>query len=38
MRYSSDLTDDEWGLVEPFIPPARHGRRKRHVDVREELN
>ena len=43
MRYPSDLTDDEWRLVEPFIPPARHGRvlhggRKRHVDVREVLN
>ena len=38
MRYPSDLTDDEWRLVEPFIPPARHGGRKRHVDVREVLN
>jgi transposase len=34
-RYPSDLTDDEWRLVEPFIPPAWHGGRKRHVDVRE---
>ena len=24
--------------MEPFIPPARHGGRKRHVDVREALN
>ena len=23
LRYPSDLTDDEWGLVEPLIPPAR---------------
>lgn len=38
MRYPSDLTDDEWRFVEPFIPPARHGERKRHVDVREVLN
>lgn len=38
MRYPSDLTDDEWRLVEPLIPPARHGERKRHVDVREVLN
>ena len=21
LRYPSDLTDDEWALVEPFIPP-----------------
>lgn len=38
LRYPSDLSDDEWRLVEPFIPPARHGGRKRHVDVREVLN
>ena len=36
--YPSDLTDDKQRLVEPFIPPARHGGRKRHVDVRELLN
>ena len=23
LRYPSDLTDDEWALVEPFIPPAK---------------
>lgn len=38
LRYPSDLTDDEWRLVEPFIPSARHGGRKRHVNVREVLN
>ena len=25
LRYPSDLTDEEWALVEPFIPPARRG-------------
>ena len=38
MRYPSDLTDDEWRFVEPFIPPARHGERKWHIDVCEVLN
>src|ERR687883_79975 len=38
LRYPSDLTDAEWALVEPFIPPARRGGRKRTVDVREGLN
>jgi transposase len=38
MRYPSDLTNDEWRLVEPFIAPPRHGGRKRHVEVREVLN
>jgi transposase len=38
LRYPSDLTDGEWALVEPFIPPAKRGGRKRTVDVREVLN
>ena len=38
LRYPSDLTDEEWALVEPFIPPAKRGGRKRTVDVREVLN
>ncbi len=38
LRYPSDLTDGEWALVEPFIPPARRGGRQRTVDVREVLN
>ncbi len=25
LRYPSDLTDDEWALVEPLIPPAKRG-------------
>ena len=32
LRYPSDLTDDEWALIEPLIPPARRGGNKRHVD------
>jgi transposase len=38
LRYPSDLTDTEWGLVEPLIPPAKRGGRKREVNVREVLN
>ena len=38
LRYPSDLTDDEWVIVAPMIPPARHGGRKRSVNVREVLN
>lgn len=38
LRYPSDLTDAEWALVEPLIPPAKHGGRKRTVDVREVVN
>ncbi len=38
LRYPSDLTDAEWTIVEPMIPPARHGGRKRSVNVSEVLN
>ena len=38
LRYPSDLTDAEWELVEPLIPPAKRGGRRREVDVREVLN
>jgi transposase len=35
LRYPSDLTDDEWALVKPLIPPAKRGGNRRHVDERE---
>ena len=33
-RYSSDLTDDEWALVHPFLPSARPTGRPRTTDLR----
>jgi transposase len=38
LRYPSDLTDAEWALAAPLIPPAKRGGRKRSVEVREVLN
>ncbi len=38
VRYPSDLTDQEWALIEPLIPPAKRGGRRRTVDVREVMN
>jgi transposase len=38
LRYPSDLTDEEWKLVEPLIPPAKRGGDKRTVDIREVVN
>ena len=38
LRYPSDLTDDEWALVELLIPPAKRRGNKRTVDVREVVN
>src|SRR5262245_20422499 len=37
-RYPSDVTDEEWAIIEPMIPPARTGGRKRQTDVREVFN
>lgn len=37
LRYPSDLTDAEWALVEPHIPPAKRGGRKRTAKMREVL-
>jgi len=38
LRYFSDLTNDEWSHVEPLIPPAKRGGRKRSVEAREIVN
>ena len=38
LRYPSDLTDAEWGLVEPLIPPGKTGGGKRTVNMREVVN
>ena len=34
----SDLTDEEWALIEPHIPPAKRGGNKRTVKLREIVN
>ena len=33
--YPSDLTDTEWLILEPLIPPPKPGGNKRSVDMRE---
>ena len=38
LRYPSDLTDEEWALVESLIAPAKRGGNKRTVKVREVVN
>ena len=37
-RYATDLTDREWELVSPFMPPPKRVGRPRKVDMREVLN
>jgi transposase len=38
LRYPSDMTEGEWAIAKPLIPPAKRGGRKRSVDTREVLN
>jgi putative transposase len=40
-QYPSDLTDEQWAILVPMIPPAKQntrGGRPRKVDMREVLN
>src|SRR5947209_17736182 len=37
-RYPSDLTDAQWALLEPWIPPPRPGGRPRKTSMREVVN
>ncbi len=36
--YSTDLTDAQWTLLEPLLPPPKPGGRPRSVDLREIVN
>src|SRR5437762_9181686 len=38
LRYPSDVTEEEWAVIAPLIPPARRGGRKRSVNIREVFN
>jgi putative transposase len=30
MGYASDITDEEWGILEPFLEPKQKGRPRKH--------
>ncbi|MGH7597432.1 MAG: transposase, partial [bacterium] len=36
--YATDLCDAEWQILEPLLPPPKHGGRPRKVDIREVVN
>ncbi len=36
--YPTDLTDAQWEIVAPMLPPAKHGGRPRTVNLREVVN
>lgn len=37
-RYSTDLTDKQWSIIEPLIPPEKEGGRPRTTNMREVVN
>ena len=37
-RYTSDLTDEEWAIIEGLIPPAKAGGRPRTSNMRDVLD
>ena len=36
--YSTDLTDEQWHILQPLLPAAKPGGRPRTVDMREVVN
>jgi putative transposase len=38
LSYTTDLTDEEWQLLQPLLPPAKAGGRPRKYPMREVLN
>ena len=37
-RYPSDITVEEWAIIEPMVPSARRGGRPQSTDMREVIN
>ena len=38
LRYASDLTEAEWGVIGPLLPPCKRLGRPRTTDLREVVN
>lgn len=38
MPYATDLTDAQWRLVVPLMPPAKLGERPRKTDLRRVVD
>ena len=36
--YPSDLTDEQWSIIEPMLPSSKPGGRRREVNLREIVN
>jgi putative transposase len=38
LTYTTDLTEEEWRLLKPLLPPAKSGGRPRKYPLREVMN
>ena len=38
LTYTTDLTDEEWQILKPLLPPEKSGGRPRKYPIREVLN
>jgi putative transposase len=38
LTYTTDLTDEEWQILEPLLPPEKAGGRPRKYPIREVMN
>jgi putative transposase len=38
LAYTTDLTDEEWQILEPLLPPEKTGGRPRKYPMREVIN
>jgi putative transposase len=38
LTYTTDLTDEEWQILEPLLPPEKAGGRPRKYPLREVMN
>ena len=36
--YPTDMTDSQWDIIQPMIPPAKSGGRPRSLDMRQVIN
>lgn len=37
-NYPTDLSDSQWGIIQPLIPPVKLGGRPRELDMRQVVN
>ena len=37
-EYKTDLSDEQWNLIRPLLPPPKKTGKKIHVDLREVVN